>query len=223
MTIAAHVPSSDIADRKSPSSTSNMLFLPAMNSNAHLPPYTLGHISARETYPIRQAVLWPHTSCEEQALPRDEHALHFGAFLGGSSHEERRQSTSRPIAVVSVYPNDPYSSIVDPGVLGYDASETSCHARIRKFATLQEYQGKGVGSALLQYAKAQTMAHHAKTIRDPVTKQNIVNSPTSLFFWLDARAAAAPWYERRGWKRLGEPFDKYGGKRYRAMGCVEKM
>lgn len=63
-------------------------------------------------------------------------------------------------------------------------------ARLRKFATLPEYQGQGIGTQVIQQA-----------LKDLETKA--VNH-----FWCDARESAAGFYEKFGMRPQGERFYK---------------
>ena len=114
----------------------------------------------RETLPIRHQVLWPDKPEAFCMLDGDEQAWHFGAMIDGHL-----------VGVASVY--------VDGN-----------SARLRKFATLAEYQRQGIGSALLNHALSfaclQGMSH----------------------FWCDARESALAFYARFGLCPEGERFYK---------------
>lgn len=76
----------------------------------------------------------------------------------------------------------------DGGLIGaaslfFNAGEV----RLRKFAVLPDWQGRGVGSALLRHMIATTDAP---------------------LFWCDARVAAVPFYQRHGLRPVGEQFVK---------------
>ncbi len=73
-------------------------------------------ITWEETIPIRHQVLWPDKNPEFCIVEGDARALHYGIFL-----------EAELVCVASIY-----------------VSENP--ARLRKFATLQEYQNQGVGS-----------------------------------------------------------------------------
>lgn len=62
--------------------------------------------------------------------------------------------------------------------------------RFRKFATLPGFQGKGLGSKLLQHAITYAQAHGY------------------IRMWCDARTEALGFYERFSFKRISEPFFK---------------
>jgi GNAT superfamily N-acetyltransferase len=78
-------------------------------------------ISADQTWPIRQAVMWPTQPISFVQLPNDEQGQHFGALLN-----------HRVVSVVSLFTDDG-------------------QAQFRKFATLQKFQGRGYGRALLKH------------------------------------------------------------------------
>jgi len=90
----------------------------------------------------------------------DEDALHFGATID-----------SKLVCVASIY-------------LQGD------QARLRKFATLQDYQNKGIGSKVLT------------TILAALRERGV------LYFWCDARESALGFYEQFGLKAEGPVFYK---------------
>ncbi|KZV62443.1 acyl-CoA N-acyltransferase [Peniophora sp. CONT] len=137
-------------------------------------------ISPEDTVNIRHAILWPHVPRDSDIvrLAEDDSGLHFGAFLPEAGAE--------PVAVISLFHED---------IPGSDDAASSSHKawRFRKFACLTEYQGKGVGSQLLQH-----IIQHA---RDDLGAECI---------WCDARVTASEWYTRRGLSTFGDPFFKNG-------------
>jgi len=90
----------------------------------------------------------------------DEDALHFGATLD-----------SKLVCVASIYLQGE-------------------QARLRKFATLQDYQNKGIGSEVLSFILA-TLKEKGIT-----------------YFWCDARESALGFYEQFGLKAEGPVFYK---------------
>jgi len=119
-------------------------------------------ISWKEALPVRHKVLWPHKDPQFCALPKDDTGRHYGAFFGGK--------------------------IVSVGSL-FDQEE---RVRLRKFATLVEFQGKGIGSKMLYYMMESSLKRDQKE------------------FWCDARLTAAPFYERFGFVKKGHSFEKSG-------------
>ena len=113
-----------------------------------------------ETIPIRQRVLWPNKPPEYCHLEGDPDASHFGAFIQGQL-----------VCVASIYFN-------------------SNKARLRKFATLEEYQGQGVGTQMLHF------------ILQSLRKTGI------KIFWCDARETALTFYRRFDMQPIGERFYK---------------
>lgn len=80
-------------------------------------------IKGSDTWPIRQAVMWPDQPLSFVVLPRDEEdGLHFGLF-----------NDKELISVISLF-------------IGQDGS-----AQFRKFATSLDHQRKGFGSQLLNH------------------------------------------------------------------------
>jgi len=114
------------------------------------------------TLPIRHEVLWPNKEIKFCHVIGDKEALHFGAKF-----EEKL------ISVASVYINDN-------------------EARLRKFATIQDYQKRGVGSKLFSFILS-TIKRHEIT-----------------YFWCDARESAVGFYTKFGLKPEGSRFYKSG-------------
>lgn len=117
-------------------------------------------IDWEKTIPIRHSVLWPDKPPEFCFINGDEGAWHFAAYLGENI-----------VSVASVYP-------------------TQNQARLRKFATLEEYQNQGIGSEMLTH------------ILSDLKAKNITN------FWCDARASAIDFYKRFGLEIEGPKFYK---------------
>ena len=127
-------------------------------------------LSAQETINIRHLVLWPDKPPDFCALEDDELGLHFGMKVN-----------SELVCVASLL------------WLGNDV-------RLRKFATLQAYQGQGIGSQLL------------------VFMLNEMKNKNAVVFFCDARTTAETFYNKFGLQKSGEPFDKSGVKYYK-MAC----
>ncbi|MEO9273332.1 GNAT family N-acetyltransferase [Marinomonas sp. 5E14-1] len=117
-------------------------------------------ISVEQALPIRHQVLWPSKTLDECRVDDDETGHHFGVFIGQNL-----------VCVASIFIN----------------GKT---ARLRKFATLDAYQGQGIGSALLQHIM-------------PFLEQYSVET-----FWCDARENAMSLYRRFGMQPQGERFYK---------------
>ncbi|GAB2538331.1 GNAT family N-acetyltransferase [Rufibacter soli] len=120
-------------------------------------------ISADQTWLIRQAVMWPTHPLSFVQLPNDEQGLHFGALLN-----------HRVVSVVSLF--------TEGG-----------QAQFRKFATLQEFQGRGYGRALLKHVFAIAAAN-----------QNVSS------VWCHARSSAQGFYQRMGMHPEGANFNRDG-------------
>ncbi|PSW20889.1 N-acetyltransferase [Photobacterium sanctipauli] len=117
-------------------------------------------IDAELTLPIRHHVLWPKKSIDFCRVPDDANGLHYGVY-----------QENQLVCVASVF--------ID--------GQT---ARLRKFATLPEYQGQGMGTALIK----------------AVIEQLVANGVTT--FWCDARESAQGFYHRFGMAPQGERFYK---------------
>lgn len=105
-------------------------------------------------------MLWPAKPIDFCRVAGDAEALHFGALHSGQL-----------VAVASIF---------------IDGQQ----ARLRKFAALPAYQGRGIGSTLLRHI-LDTLHTHSIT-----------------YFWCDARATATTFYERFGMQVEGPRFYK---------------
>lgn len=119
-------------------------------------------INAEDCLPVRQQVLWPDKPLSALILPDDESGLHLGCLDNGL--------------------------VVSAGSLFIDGAS----ARLRKFATLPEYQGRGIGTAML---KKMTQLLRQKEVTE---------------FWFDARETARYFYEKSGFAVSGDVFYKSG-------------
>lgn len=109
---------------------------------------------------IRHLVLWPDKPREFVRVSEDETGTHFGLYADG-----------RLVSVISLFGD-------------------GTAVRFRKFATLPDFQGKGLGSMLLQQAMAFAKAEGFERM------------------WCDARTDALRFYERFGFSRESAPFFK---------------
>lgn len=119
-------------------------------------------IQPSETWQIRHDVMWPDQPFEYVQLKEDDLGFHFGTF-----------EKDKLVAIVSCF---------------FSEDEM----QFRKLATLEEYQGKGIASALLQY-----IFSFAKTKN--VTK-----------IWCNARSNKKSFYEKLGMEATGKIFVKEG-------------
>ena len=113
-------------------------------------------------WPIRHKVMYPDMSLESIKLPEDENGMHLALY-----------DENKIISVISLF-------IVKNEI------------QFRKFATLQEYQGKGYGSALLRY-----VIEYAEHIR-------------SKRLWCNARKDAVAFYQKFDFKETENTFFKNG-------------
>ena len=119
-------------------------------------------IPASATWKLRQEVMWPDQDLAFVKLPMDEVGVHFGLFV-----------ETRLTSVISLF--------VDGE-----------RAQFRKFATLEEAQGKGFGTLLLTHLIE-------------YTKKSAVQS-----LWCNARLEKATFYERFGFEKTDQTFQKKG-------------
>lgn len=130
-------------------------------------------ISWQQALPIRQQVLWPDKPAHFCQVEGDEQGLHFGAFVNVTATTPEPYQYSQLVAVASVY---------------IDGEQ----ARLRKFATLEDFQGQGIGTAMIRH------------ILDELTRHQV------RLFWCDARASAEGFYQQFSMVRCGELFTKSG-------------
>ncbi|MCF2444840.1 GNAT family N-acetyltransferase [Dyadobacter sp. CY345] len=117
-------------------------------------------VSVIDILPIRHKVLWPDKPFEFVKVNGDEEGIHFGLY-----------EDNILVTIISLF-----------------AEGSSM--RFRKFATLQEYQNRGLGKMMI--LKAIKYAKESGFER----------------LWCDARTDALNFYERVGFKKISEPFYK---------------
>lgn len=133
--------------------------------------WVIRRITVEETLPIRHSVLWPNKTMDECRVEDDESGEHFGVFIEG-----------KLVCVASIFITELFNTKL--------LNKKQRTARLRKFATIEEYQGKGIGSAVLKH------------IMDLLQQQSVG------MLWCDARENAMPLYERFGMRAEGERFFK---------------
>lgn len=117
-------------------------------------------VNAEELIDIRHLVLWPDKPREFVRVAEDDAGIHFGLYFDGSL-----------VSVISLF------------------AEGSA-IRFRKFATLPAFQGKGLGSRLLEHTIAFATSEGFERI------------------WCDARTDALGFYARFEFRQFSEPFFK---------------
>jgi GNAT superfamily N-acetyltransferase len=119
-------------------------------------------IAAEDTWPIRQLVMWPDKPIEFVKIKGDEEALHYGL------HKEGK-----------------LTSVISCFVEGDEM-------QFRKFATLVDEQGQGLGTYLLNY------------VLDVAREQRIRR------LWCNARRDKSGFYEKFGLQSTEATFEKAG-------------
>ncbi|MCC9016565.1 GNAT family N-acetyltransferase [Flavobacterium lipolyticum] len=119
-------------------------------------------ILASETWQIRHEVMWPDQPFEFVQLEEDALGLHFGFFV-----------QDKLVSIVSCF-------ISDDGM------------QFRKLATLEECQGKGIGSELVKYILQLAKEKKLKKV------------------WCNARVNKKAFYEKLGMQDTGQIFTKAG-------------
>ena len=124
-------------------------------------------IKAIDTYPIRHKMLRPNGTIEDCIFQgdSDELTFHLGAFVD-----------KKLVSVASFYFDK------------HTAFDDTYQYRLRGMATLPEFQGQGLSSALLRTAF-------------PVIKQN-----QCTLLWCNAREKAMGYYTKVGFKPTGDIF-----------------
>lgn len=113
-------------------------------------------------WPIRHQVMYPDMDFDTIKLPEDENGMHLGLYENG-----------KLISVVSLFS---------------DGREL----QFRKFATLNEFQGKGYGSQLLKF------------VIDEAKQQGCTR------LWCNARTNASGFYQKFGFEATRVRFFKDG-------------
>ena len=119
-------------------------------------------IEASETWQIRHEVMWPDQPFEFVQLEEDALGLHFGVFV-----------EDKLVSIVSCFINDD-------------------KMQFRKLATLEAYQGKGIGSELVKYILQLAKEKKLKKV------------------WCNARVNKKAFYEKLGMQDTGQFFAKAG-------------
>nr|WP_295931805.1 GNAT family N-acetyltransferase [uncultured Dyadobacter sp.] len=117
-------------------------------------------VNADQILNIRHRVLWPDRPPDFVKVAEDDAGFHFGLYFN-----------QQLVSVISLFADG--DSI-----------------RFRKFATLPGFQGKGLGSRLLEHAIDFAIQHQYSSM------------------WCDARTSALGFYERFGFRKFSEPFFK---------------
>lgn len=119
-------------------------------------------ITAAETWPIRQKVMWPDKPIEFIQIDGDDSAVHYGLYTG-----------ELLVSVISCF-------------IENEAMQ------FRKFATVQEHQGKGIGTSLLNFVIQEAKNKSIKKI------------------WCNARTDKKIFYEKFGLTDTNKGFIKSG-------------
>lgn len=123
---------------------------------------SIEQIPAAMTWHLRQQVMYPDLDLEAVKLPDDEEGIHFGLF-----------DQNRLISVISTFQHQE-------------------ELQLRKFATLNQFQGQGYGKQLFEYTLDFARSKPIKRI------------------WMNARTNVSALYERYGFKKTEQTFFKDG-------------
>jgi ribosomal protein S18 acetylase RimI-like enzyme len=133
------------------------------------------NIMWNEALPIRHKVLWPNKPLLFCKVAGDEAASHYGVYFN-----------DKLVSVASIYIKDRV-------------------ARLRKFATLTEFQGRGIGSSLIAHIMKELGTHGIEV------------------FWCDARKTAISFYKKLGMKQHGAEFNKSGVSYFKMEVSLEPL
>lgn len=122
-------------------------------------------LRTEEVLPVRHQAMYAGRSLDLAKVEGDDTAIHWGIRADG-----------KLVSVISLF----------------DLSQYGGSLQFRKFATLEEYRGKGYGSRLL------------KSVLDYAEEKRYNR------LWCNARFSALSWYERFGFVQEGEPWQKNG-------------
>lgn len=92
-------------------------------------------IVASETWPLRHKVMWPNKPLDFVVLPNDEEGLHFGLY-----------EKEMLVSVISLFIN-------------------GNEGQFRKFATDDNFQGRGYGTKLLNHLIAEAKKLNIRSLR----------------------------------------------------------
>jgi len=141
-------------------------------------------IAAEDTYKLRHEVLWPHASPLDVQLATDSTSIHLGAY-----EERETDSIARrtPIGVITIH-----VSKRDDDSTSEEPSSGTLEAQFRKLAVAFEWQGRGIGSKLVEQAGV------------------VATDAGASSLWCDARTSALSFYEKFGMQTEGSSFMRKG-------------
>ncbi len=119
-------------------------------------------INAEDAWEIRHKVMWPNKDIDFVKIENDENGIHYGII-----------EDKTIISVITLFINEE-------------------KAQFRKFATLEEKQGRGYGSKLLSYALEEAVRLGVR------------------YIWCNARKEKTDFYKRFGLVKTEDCFKKSG-------------
>ena len=123
---------------------------------------TIREVSLPEVWRLRQQVMYPDQDIKMVQIDDDRNGIHLGAY-----------KENELLSVISMFCSDK-------------------QLQFRKFATHDQYQRKGIGSALLQYVFDWAETNEVELV------------------WCNARLTAIGLYKRFGMEPVGETWIKNG-------------
>ena len=139
------------------------------------PEIEIKRITAADTHDIRHVMLQPGRPREDCDFSDDSilGTFHLGAFWEG-----------RHVGITTVYHKDNETVFAAVPEIQRDKMY-----QLRGMATLPEYQGRGIGRALLEEACRSVRELHGELL------------------WINARTVAVPFYEVNSFTLLGDEFE----------------
>lgn len=125
-------------------------------------PYIIKKIPYQSTWAIRHQVMWPNKPFDYIKLEADEEGIHYGLYVDKDL-----------VSIISLF---------------IDSNDKE--AQFRKFATLDNYQGKGYGTVLMKHLLSELVTLNVERV------------------WCNARINKADFYERFGMSKTAETFVK---------------
>ncbi len=125
-------------------------------------PITIQIVDANTVLPVRQQVLWPNHPMAFCRIDEDAQGIHYAALIA-----------DEPVCVASIY-------------------DQAGQYQLRKFATLAQFQGRGIGREVL-----------SRIIED-------LEQTNRCALWCDARKTAIRFYQKLGFTVNSDVFNKHG-------------
>jgi GNAT superfamily N-acetyltransferase len=138
----------------------------------------LQRVAASASYPLRQAVLRPHQRVDEVSFPEDD-------YPSTTTFAALDRANGEVVGVATVFPDPAPFDTSEVGVPPGPGGEKRIW-RLRGMAVREDLRGCGVGLLVLEAALDHVAESGCKLI------------------WCNARVPAVGFYERSGFKKMGD-------------------